>query len=46
VLSAELARIIRARGSRVRLVVDQDAQHDPAAWAARLPSALRFLATP
>ncbi len=45
-LSRELARIMRARGSSVRLVVANGATHDPVAWAARLPGALQFLAAP
>lgn len=38
-----LAGIARSRGARVTLRVDEGATHHEAAWAARLPQALRFL---
>lgn len=45
-LNSRLTGIVRARGSRVRFVVDKGAKHNTDAWAARLPPALRFLAAP
>ena len=42
----ELEKVLRKKGmgpSRLKVVVDEDAQHNEAAWSRRLPDALLFL---
>ncbi|HWI63180.1 MAG TPA: alpha/beta hydrolase-fold protein [Symbiobacteriaceae bacterium] len=40
-----MEQILRAKGHELRYVEDQGARHNEAAWARRLPAALRFLLT-